>query len=296
MSVVIAAHNEAAVIGRCLDALLSDPSAEALDVTVVPNGCTDSTAAAAVARGVRVVEVEVASKATALNVADGVASGFPRVYLDADIVVTASDVRTLCQALAASDVVPGSTPYKLAAVPRRELDLRGRPWPVRAYFAVNTRHPAFQAGLFGRGMIAISEAGRSRFDRFPDMIADDLFLDSLFAEAEKVCVDSVVTTVAAPLRTKDLVRRLVRVRRGNAAMRTAGGTGEIDIAVRSADRMAWLRDVVLRSPSLAPAGLVYVCISVVAALLAKRSPENDTTWQRDESTRTGTYPTPVERG
>jgi hypothetical protein len=281
-SVVIAAHNEAAVIGACLDSLLADSASGDLDITVVPNGCTDTTAEVAEARGVRVMEIETASKPAALNAAEAVAVGFPRVYIDADIVVSGADIRNVCRALA-KDHVSGAG--WLAAVPHRQLDLDGRPWPVRAYFAISSRHPAFQTGLFGRGMIAISEAGHARIDRFPDMVADDLFLDSLFTEAEKVCVDTVVAVVAAPLRTRALVHRLARVRRGNAAMRTAGASGTLGINVRPPQRMAWLRDVVLRQPRLAPAGVAYVVISVVAALLAKRSLEEDTTWERDESTR-----------
>ncbi|MEO8906539.1 MAG: glycosyltransferase [Microbacteriaceae bacterium] len=283
-SVVIAAHNEATVIGRCLDALLADDVAGDFDVTVVPNGCTDATAAIAASRGVRVVELGQASKAAALNAGDKIAVGFPRIYLDADIVVSTAGARALSQLV---DIAVDGTPTIHAAVPVRALNLKGRPLPVRAYFAINNRLPVFQNGLFGRGMIAVSEVGRSRFDQFPDMMADDLFLDSLFTDPEKACADGVVTTVAAPLRTRDLMRRLVRVRRGNAAMRTAGSEGRLTIVVRPSDRMSWLRDVVRPNPRLAPAGLLYFGISVVAALLARRSPEDDTTWQRDESTRTG---------
>lgn len=286
-SVVIAAHNEAAVIGRCLDALLAGPTAQHLDVTVVPNGCTDSTAAVARARGVRVIEVGRAGKAEALNAGDAAAVGFPRIYLDADIVVNTADVDALSQALRApwSPAQGAGERRALAAFPRRHLDLTGRPWLVRAYFAINNRLPAFQKGLFGRGMIALSAEGRARFDRFPNMVADDLFLDSLFAEDEKICLAEVVTTVAAPLRTRDLLMRLVRVRRGNAAMRNAARSSTLPIEVRAADRAAWLRDVVLPEPRLAAAGLAYVAITLVAALLANRSRHDDTTWQRDESTR-----------
>lgn len=283
-SVVIAAHNEATVIGRCLDALLADDPAGDFDVTVVPNGCTDATAAVAASRGVRVVELSQASKAAALNAGDKVAVGFPRIYLDADIVVSTAGARALSQ-LVTNEI--DDTPPIHAAVPVRALDLTGRPLLVRAYFAVNSRLPVFQNGLFGRGMIAVSEVGRSRFEQFPDMVADDLFLDSLFADPETACAEGVVTTVAAPLHTRDLVQRLVRVRRGNAAMRRAGSEGRLKIVVRPSDRMSWVRDVVRPNPRLAPAGLLYVVISSVAAVLAKRAPEDDTTWQRDESTRTG---------
>jgi glycosyltransferase involved in cell wall biosynthesis len=284
-SVVIAAHNEATVLGRCLDALLSDAEYGEFDVVVVPNGCADGTARVAADRpGVRVVEIPEANKSKALNAGDAVARGFPRIYLDADIVVGTAHARSLRDALAGLGT--GTSPQPLAAVPRRALDVRGRPMMVRAYYAINSRLPAFRDGLFGRGAIALSAEARDRFDDFPDMVADDLFLDSLFSSAEKYEVQDFATTVAAPKRTRDLVRRLVRVRRGNAAMRSAGRTGIVDVAVRPADRSAWFTSVVKPHPRLAPAAVVYVGISALAAVLSRRSPQSDRSWGRDESTRT----------
>jgi glycosyltransferase involved in cell wall biosynthesis len=267
-SVVIAAHNEAAVLGRCLDALLA--GSPPLDVTVVANGCADDTAAVAASRpGVRVLDLPEPGKADALNAADQVAQGFPRVYLDADIVLPPGAVAALAAALTAGPA--------LAVVPRREFDLTGRPLAVRAFYAINSRLPAYRNGLFGRGVIALSAAGRARFETFPGLIADDLFLDSLFTDAEKHQVDAVASRITTPRRTRDLVRRLARVRAGNAAMRD---TGE---SVRRAARSSWLRDVVLPRPWLAPAGACYAAITLTAALLARRS--SRTGWGRDESSR-----------
>src|SRR6185295_3671394 len=88
-SVVIAAHNEEAVIGRCLDAIRAS-SGPPLDITVVANGCGDRTAGVAAERpGVRVLDLAAAGKPGALNAGDAVASGFPRLYLDADVVLSA---------------------------------------------------------------------------------------------------------------------------------------------------------------------------------------------------------------
>jgi glycosyltransferase involved in cell wall biosynthesis len=285
-SVVIAAHNEAAVIGRCLDTLLADAEPGEFDITVVANGCTDDTAAVAARRpGVRVVELPEPGKPAALNAGDRVAVGFPRVFLDADIVVTAGGLRAIAAAL---------RPSALAAVPRRELDLAGRPLAVRAFYAINARLPVYRTGLFGRGLIALSEPARARFDRFPDVIADDLFLDSLYSAPEKVEVTAVTARIATPRRTRDLVRRLTRVRRGNAAMRaeaghgrvTAGAAGgEAPVRVRPAARMSWLRDVVLPRPWLAPAAVCYVAITATAALAARRASGSTPRWDRDESSR-----------
>lgn len=274
-TVVIAAHNEGAVIGGCLDALLADADPGEIEVIVAANGCTDDTVAVARARpGVMVVKTAVPSKTAALNAADAVATGYPRVYLDADIPASTATVRALAAAL----YKPGGP---LVATGDRRLDVTGRPLLVRCYFAIQDRLPVFDEGLFGRGLIAVSEQGRARFTQFPDVVADDLFLDSLFTPAERVRLPGVTTTVAAPLRTRDLIRRLVRVRRGNTALRRARSA-----PVREPDRWSWLRDVVLPQPWLAPAGAAYVVITLVAAALARREPPAGAAWGRDESTRT----------
>lgn len=274
---VIAAHNEATVIGRCLDALLAGAAPGELDVTVVANGCTDDTAAVAASRpGVRVIDRPEPGKVGALNAGDAVAVGFPRVYLDADIVLPPGALRALAGAL------DGGV---LAVVPRRELDVTGRPLLIRAYYAINARMPVYDRALFGRGVIALSAAGRARFDAFPDVVADDLYLDSLFSPAEKRQVDSVPARIATPRRTGDLVRRLARVRSGNAAIRAASAAGTAPTGVRSAARSSWLRDVVLPRPWLAPAGICYAAITLVAAARARRSPATGAVWGRDESSR-----------
>ena len=174
----------------------------------------------------------------------------------------------------------------LAAVPARQLDLSGRPVAVRAYFAINSRLPAIRSGLLGRGMIMLSEEGRSRFAEFPLMVADDLFLDSLFSDTEKCTVESVVVTVATPRRTRDLVRRLIRVRRGNAALRAACRDGMLSAEIRPASRLSWLRDVVAPHPWLFPAALLYLSLTTWAALWAKVTPRSQE-WGRDESSRGG---------
>lgn len=273
-SVIIAAHNEAGVIGACLDALRA---VDHLELIVVANGCTDSTASAASRSGVTVIDLPEPGKARALNAGDARATGYPRAYLDADIVVPQGGIAGLERVLAGA-------PSVLAVVPRRRLSQAGRPFAVRAYFAINERLPAFQKGLFGRGLIMLSEAGRTRFDRFPELIADDLFLDSQFSDAEKTIADDVEVVIEAPYTTRDLLRRLVRVRRGNAQMRAAAAAGAADVQVRPSDPWAWLRDVVLREPGLVWAVVPYLGLTLAAAMLARRSPSGNE-WGRDESTR-----------
>ena len=282
-SIVIAAHNESAVIGRCLDAILAGAASGKFDVTVVANGCTDLTVQVAASRpGVRVLDLPTAGKAGALNAGDAVAVGFPRIYLDADIVIGADGVRALSDVLSVSGTAPGSA---LAAVPRRELDLAGSPLLVRAYFAINSRLPAYRNALFGRGVVALSMAGRGRFDSFPDVVADDLFLDSLFTAAEKREVGSVSARVAVPRRTRDLLRRLVRVRYGNASLRAAASGQGGSYEVRRVAHTSWLRDVALRNPLLMPAAVCYAAITLTAAVLARLPRRSGDGWGRDDSSR-----------
>ncbi len=81
-SVIIPAHNEEAVIARCLSSLLEGaPSgtAEEVEVIVVCNGCDDHTAQVAreIAPRATVLEIPVASKVAALNAGDEEAAHFP---------------------------------------------------------------------------------------------------------------------------------------------------------------------------------------------------------------------------
>lgn len=280
VSVVIAAHNEEAVLGACLESLRTQVITGSLDIVVSANGCTDRTALVALAGGARVVERSEAGKAGALNLGDSIADGFPRIYLDADIVPSSGAVDALVAALANSDA--------LAVVPRRRLDTTGRPWPVTAYFAINERLPAFRDGLFGRGMIALSAEGRMRFAEFPALIADDLFLDAQFSPDEKAEVSGAVVVVATPRTTRDLLRRLVRVRRGNTQLRDSAGPA--GVRVRPSDRTAWLREVA-REPRLIPAAIPYIVITLLAAGLARRPARPHAAWGRDDSTRLPTVAT-----
>ena len=71
-SVVIPAHNEEAVLARCLDALLEGTRPGQIEIVVAVNGSRDRTREIAESYGppVIVVEVEQASKHIALNAGD----------------------------------------------------------------------------------------------------------------------------------------------------------------------------------------------------------------------------------
>ena len=87
-SIIIPAHNEAAVIERCLKSLEISAIKNKLEVYVVCNGCVDNTAdLARKFEYVTVIDIPTASKIAALNAGDDAATTYPRVYFDADVLI-----------------------------------------------------------------------------------------------------------------------------------------------------------------------------------------------------------------
>ena len=71
-----------------------------------------------------------------------------------------------------------------------EFDLTDRPWAVRAFYEVWSKLPYCRSGMIGSGVYALSEEGRRRFGRFPDITADDAFVRLHFKPAERRTVES----------------------------------------------------------------------------------------------------------
>jgi hypothetical protein len=214
--------------------------------------------------GVTVVELPTSSKTAALNAAEAVASGYPRVYLDADIEVTPALLRALGAAV--------GRPGVLGATARPVVDAAGSTWPVRAYYTVHSRLPVMRGRLFGRGVIALAKEARNRFGEFPDIIADDMLLDAVVGVQEKAEIDAPVRVVA-PATLPELVRRVSRSRAGNDQFwQWVRDTPEVRLAdpVAGASATSWLRDVVLPAPRLWPAGAVYVVVALLVAVRRRR--------------------------
>lgn len=277
LTVIVPAYNESRVIGRLLDGLMRDTGRQGLDIIVVANGCTDDTAAIAAKYGypVRVIEIPIPSKRDALKAGDEAARGFPRVYLDADVELDAAGLWSLARAL--------DDPGVLAAGPERDLDLARSAWPVRWYYEIWQQLPAVRHGLFGRGAVAVSEAGHQRIATLPPLLADDLAASLAFGPAERRIVHAARVLVHAPRSLADLMRRRVRVVTGvNQIERPAHAPG-------SSERTS-IRDlltILTSNPALAPKLAVFLAVTVVARRQgsAAARKKDDTTWLRDESSR-----------
>ena len=279
ISVVIAAHNEEDVLGRCLDALLQDARPNELEIVVVCNGCTDRTADVAREYGyrVRVVETPEASKTAAFNLGDDVVSGFPRFYVDADVTLPIASVRWIAARLVERDV--------LAAAPVMHVDLAGSSFAVRAYYTVWMRLPYVREGMIGVGVYALSEEGRRRFGEFPKVIADDGYVRMLFGPGERVRVDDAPVRIYAPAGFSDLVRIKTRSRLGRYELRQRfPDLVGSERATKSYRNAAW---TIIVRPWLWPAAMVYAVVVVRSRRRAHRqlASFDDYVWERDQSSR-----------
>lgn len=277
-TVVIPAHNESQVIGRLLEQLVNGADPDEMDIIVVANGCTDDTAEVAASFGpaVRVLTLPVACKSDALTAGDRAAAGFPRIYVDADVELRLHDVRALAAALC--------QPGVLAAAPRRELVMTGRPWQVRWYYDVWTLLPGVQRGLWGRGVIAVNEAGHRRLADLPPLQADDLAASLMFEPHETVLVPGARVIIHPPMTFAGLQCLRARSVTGIAQIERAQGLDSSTERTRISDLTAIIR----RRPGMLLRVGYFLSVAVFARLRASRARARGDylTWLRDESSRT----------
>ena len=287
ISIVIPARNEGRVIARTLRAMTTGAAVGEIDVLVVCNGCTDDTVSIARSFGppVRVIETEVGSKAHALNLGDQASLAFPRIYVDADVIITLSSIRALAARLDLGDV--------LAVAPQSCVDLDGCSWYVRAYYDVRSRLPSARQGIGGSGVYALSHAGRRRFGEFPNVAADDSYVRIQFTPKERETLAYVNSTVFAPRMIKDLI-----------LIRTRAYYGTLELARRCPDLWDNVgernhRSVVglLKSPSLWPKLIVYCYVNIMARYKAvARFRTANFHWERDNSSRDASVAAKAVRG
>lgn len=186
LSVLIPAHNEAALIGACLSALLaSDPVPGPVEVIVIANGCRDDTAARAKAHGaavaargwaLQVLDLPEGGKTGALNAGDAAAQYGARLYLDADVTMTPALLGQIMEALDTEAPRYASGTLTIARAARAVS---------RAYARIWAEVPFMREGVPGAGLFAVNAAGRARWDAWPGIISDDTYARLLFAPEER---------------------------------------------------------------------------------------------------------------
>ena len=183
-SVVIPAYNEANGIERCIRAVLRD-GIEDLVVVVVPNACRDDTAARARSFGASVLVAETAQggKTNAINLGERTLREhgrdlFPRLFLDGDIELEAGTLRALFAAAAATGT------RVVAAQPR--FDAARSDFLSRCFYDADRFNPYhLTTAPNGGGTYCVNAESRARWGEFPNIIADDSFVERHFAASER---------------------------------------------------------------------------------------------------------------
>lgn len=277
ISVIIPAHNEASVIVPCLNALLPKSSSESLEVIVVCNGCTDNTAGLArqVSDKIRVIETDISSKSNALNLGDQAATGYPRFYVDADVLLPWESIVQVAEALQCNGI--------LAAAPLMDVDVTHRSWFIKSFYKVWLQFPYSKSGMIGSGVYALNEEGRNRFERFPDITSDDGYVRLQFRAEERKTVESCNFTVRPP-----------KTITGVIAIKTRAHFGNLELKKKypklwdneEANHKSSLKNMMMK-PAWWPALSVYISVKVMARLKAQwrlRFGDHNK-WERDDTGR-----------
>lgn len=276
-SIIIPAHNEASVLGRCLSNLLTGTLPGELEIIVVANGCNDKTCEVAREFGdaVRVLETPAASKVEALNIGDRTASHFPRFYVDADVQISIEAVRETCQLLDRDGV--------LAASPKLSWDLSQSSLGVKCFYHVWRLQPYFDDGRLGSGVYALNSEGHKRLHKFPDVTADDEYVRQLFKPAERATAFGSSFLVTPPSSLLDLVKIKTRSRRGTQQLKEHVVTLQHDARRR---RWGFARRLAIRPHLYIPA-LVYFGVALATSFKAhfSRHLNHNSLWERDVSSR-----------
>jgi glycosyltransferase involved in cell wall biosynthesis len=274
VTIVIPAHNEQFALARLLPAVLGGAAAGEFRVIVVCNGCTDETVSVAASweGAVEVVELAVASKPAALAAGGGLTTDFPIVFLDADVEIDAAGVRVLADRLRDSDL--------LAAGPALRLNRDGVSVVAAGYYDVWERLPQVRTGLFGRGVIALSEAGYRRIAALPHFVSDDLAVSESFRPSERAIDPGAIVTVRPARTWRALLNRRIRVTQGN---RELAGTGLVSAEASTSPADLWR--IVRREPAMALRMPVFLGTALVARILERTGHRAPGAWLRDETSR-----------
>lgn len=277
ISIVIPAYNEAAVIVRCLKSLREAYVGKTPQVIVVANNCSDDTAQRVrdFDSTVTVIETPIGSKAHAMNLADKVATGFPRFYMDADITLERNGLQRLCEAL--------EKPGVMIVLPQASIRLEDRSWSVRSYYKVWSKLTANRSGMVGSGVYGLSEEARSRFGEFPRITADDNFVRLHFAADERETVRECRSYVTPPKTLSNIVDIKTRSHFGNEELKRLypelwkenGAGSKVTFAKLAINPLWW------------PAIAVYVYVKIAVKLRVRERFKRGEIhkWERDDTSR-----------
>ncbi len=273
-TIIVPAHNESAVIKRCLDSLINQTGVDTLIVAC--NGCTDDTAD--IVRNyypdIICLDIEKPSKTNAINEAEKKASSFPIFYLDADTTLQANAIRTITQAMDENKQL-----HLVAPTP--VINTSKSSWFVKQYYKIWLQLPYIKAGVIATCSFIVSEEGRKRFSHFPNIINDDRFIHCQFKEHEVSNIKGAEIYIEAPRTLYSLIKIKTRARLGNMQLKMLGLCPEPKVK-NYANSMKSL----LFSRNFIPAIIYYSIASIIRVRSTLQLRNIDKyKWEKDLSSR-----------
>ena len=276
-TVIVPAHNESGVIENCLDSIIQQSEVD--HIIVACNGCTDDTADIVRKKypDIHCLDISTPSKVNALNEAEAFARDlglkFPIYYIDADTRLSADCINRVNQYLDTSNI--------LLAAPTPIIDTAHSSWIVRTYYKVWVNLPYIKEGVIATCSYIITEEGRSRFDKFPDVINDDGFIRCNFWNKEISNVPGAEIYIKAPKDIYSLIKIKTRARLGNLQLMSSGQCKIVEKKLYSS---------VMRSKLLSKdwfSTLIYIGIAGIIRIRSKKQFKKikDYRWEKDLSSR-----------
>ncbi len=212
-AVIIPAFNEEKQIATTLSTINIDSANKEFDVIIICNGCSDNTASIVKENypDIHLYEIPVASKAAAIQYAESLNIGFPRIYMDADIRLDKKSILALCKA--------SSTFSNKLVLPVSKIDTNSSSYFVRAFYREWYKTDFVKKAGFGSGVYCIGKDARKKFGQWPTLISDDGFVRSQFSIAETVVIQNAISHVKAPDSLWQLIRIKHRSKYGNIQLK-----------------------------------------------------------------------------
>lgn len=264
ISIIITARNQATDLKRCLNAIMDGAASDELEIIVACNGCSDETAQVARQFGppVRVIEMPPCSLADGFNLADRVASAFPRFYIQAQAVCRLSSIRRMVEQLSAGPALAIAPPIFM------KLDESGP--VVRSYYEIAQRMPSHLEGLRGSGVFGMSKAAKQRLADFPQIIAIEEFVRFSLKPGEFVRLESTRSWVTPPAACTGLLAAETQRIRGVKQLRGLEPSMNLDSGKRN---RRVLRRLFFRRPDLWLEIAIFVFVQVFARVAGIAGPK-----------------------
>ncbi|MEB0150096.1 glycosyltransferase [Pseudomonas sp. CCC2.2] len=270
-AVIIPAYNEEANIGTLLDGLTAANWEQDYQIIVSCNACTDRTLAIAQQyAGVLCLSSREPSKINALNLADQEASGYPRIYVDADVLISHASILTLIERLAIESAPALVAPLAVT----RTVDSS---FSVRHYYKAWSNSKYCLVDGYGSGVYGLNQSARLLFHTFPAVISDDGFVRRIIDNRHIIRVVEAKSYVRAPSSFSELIKVKTRSKLGNIQL------SERNNAVENKNTIG----PVFQKKIALVSRLIYMAVNFTAFILARKNYKKIASykWQRDESSR-----------